>query len=86
MNKGLTVKTGQTHVPKYHHQLLKRIEAGEIDPSFVVPHQCSKRRRVPCLGCVNEMRERTQPKARVEDLGEQLHEEPEQLAGALSLP
>lgn len=39
MNKGLTVKTGQTHVPKYHRQLLQRIEAGEIDPSFVVTHQ-----------------------------------------------
>ncbi len=39
MNKGLTVKTGQTHVPKYHRQLLKRIEAGEIDPSFVVTHR-----------------------------------------------
>lgn len=38
MNKGLTVKTGQTHVPKYHHMLLKKIEAGEIDPSFVVTH------------------------------------------------
>jgi len=39
MNKGLTVKTGQTHVPKYHHQLLNRIEAKEIDPSFVVTHR-----------------------------------------------
>jgi threonine dehydrogenase-like Zn-dependent dehydrogenase len=39
MNKALTVKTGQTHVPRYHHQLLKRIEAGEIDPSFVVTHR-----------------------------------------------
>ena len=39
MNKALTVKTGQTHVPKYHHPLLKRIEAGEIDPSFVVTHR-----------------------------------------------
>lgn len=39
MNKGLTVKTGQTHVPKYHHQLLKRIVAGEIDPSFVITHE-----------------------------------------------
>ncbi len=36
MNKGLTVKGGQTHVPKYHHQLLKKIEANEIDPSFVI--------------------------------------------------
>ncbi|HET6423144.1 MAG TPA: zinc-dependent alcohol dehydrogenase [Planctomycetaceae bacterium] len=39
MNKGLTVKAGQTHVAKYHHQLLKRIEAGEIDPSGVITHK-----------------------------------------------
>ena len=39
MNKGLTMKTGQTHVQKYHHKLLKRIEAGEIDPSFVITHR-----------------------------------------------
>ncbi len=39
MNKALTVKTGQTHVPKYHRPLLKKIEAGEIDPSFVVTHR-----------------------------------------------
>jgi threonine dehydrogenase-like Zn-dependent dehydrogenase len=39
MNKALTVKTGQTHVPKYHHQLLKKIEAGAIDPSFVITHR-----------------------------------------------
>jgi threonine dehydrogenase-like Zn-dependent dehydrogenase len=39
MNKALTVKTGQTHVQKYHRPLLKRIEAGEIDPSFVITHR-----------------------------------------------
>lgn len=39
MNKGLTFKMGQTHVPKYHHMLLKRIEAGEVDPSFVITHR-----------------------------------------------
>jgi threonine dehydrogenase-like Zn-dependent dehydrogenase len=39
MNKALTLKGGQTHVPKYHHQLLSRIESGEIDPSFVVTHR-----------------------------------------------
>jgi threonine dehydrogenase-like Zn-dependent dehydrogenase len=38
MNKGLTVKTGQTHVAKYHRLLLAKIEAGEIDPSFIVTH------------------------------------------------
>jgi threonine dehydrogenase-like Zn-dependent dehydrogenase len=39
MNKGLTIKTGQTHVPKYHHKLLKKIEAGEVNPSFVITHR-----------------------------------------------
>jgi threonine dehydrogenase-like Zn-dependent dehydrogenase len=39
MNKGLTLKAGQTHVPKYHHRLLKMIEEGKIDPSFVVTHR-----------------------------------------------
>jgi threonine dehydrogenase-like Zn-dependent dehydrogenase len=38
MNKGLTLKTGQTHVPRYHEQLLRRVESGEIDPSFVITH------------------------------------------------
>lgn len=39
MNKGLTIKTGQTHVQHYMRPLLKRIEDGEIDPSFVVTHR-----------------------------------------------
>jgi threonine dehydrogenase-like Zn-dependent dehydrogenase len=41
MNKGLTLKSGQTHVAKYHRRLLGKIEAGEIDPSFVVTHRLS---------------------------------------------
>jgi threonine dehydrogenase-like Zn-dependent dehydrogenase len=39
MNKGLTIKTGQTHVHKYVPTLLDRIRKGEIDPSFVVTHR-----------------------------------------------
>jgi len=39
MNKGLTIKAGQTHVPKYHRMLLKKVESGEIDPSFVITHK-----------------------------------------------
>jgi threonine dehydrogenase-like Zn-dependent dehydrogenase len=39
MNKALTVKTGQTHVPRYHGPLLEKIQAGEIDPSFVITHR-----------------------------------------------
>lgn len=39
MNKGLTIKTGQTHTQRYTQPLLEKIEAGEIDPSFVITHQ-----------------------------------------------
>src|SRR5690606_21959249 len=39
MNKGLTMKMGQTHVPRYYDQLLQKIEGGEIDPSFVITHR-----------------------------------------------
>ncbi len=39
MNKGLTVRTGQTHVNRWTDDLLRRIQAGEIDPSFVVTHR-----------------------------------------------
>jgi threonine dehydrogenase-like Zn-dependent dehydrogenase len=39
MNKGITIRTGQTHVPRYSKMLLERIEAGDIDPSFVVTHR-----------------------------------------------
>jgi threonine dehydrogenase-like Zn-dependent dehydrogenase len=39
MNKGLTIKTGQTQVPHYLGPLLDRIKKGDIDPSFVVTHR-----------------------------------------------
>jgi threonine dehydrogenase-like Zn-dependent dehydrogenase len=39
MNKGLTVKTGQTHMQRYMKPLLAKIESKEIDPSFVVTHR-----------------------------------------------
>ena len=38
MNKGLTLRTGQTHVNRWTDDLLKRIEEGQIDPSFVITH------------------------------------------------
>ncbi|QGJ70892.1 Glutathione-dependent formaldehyde dehydrogenase [Planctomycetales bacterium 10988] len=41
MNKALTVKTGQTHVQRYLQPLLKHIEEGDIDPSFVITHRVS---------------------------------------------
>ena len=39
MNRGLTLKTGQTHVHRYLRPLLERIENGDIDPSFVITHR-----------------------------------------------
>lgn len=41
MNKGLTVRTGQTHVNRWTDDLLRRIEEGQIDPSFVITHTVS---------------------------------------------
>src|SRR3954471_16141324 len=38
MNKGLTMRAGQCHVQRYLKPLLEHIEAGRIDPSFVVTH------------------------------------------------
>ncbi len=38
MNKGLTIRTGQTHVNRWSDDLLRRIEEGQIDPSFVITH------------------------------------------------
>ena len=39
MNKGLTIKTGQTHVHRYVPKLLDFVRQGKIDPSFVVTHR-----------------------------------------------
>ncbi len=39
VNKGLTMKMGQTHVQRYTQPLLQKIENGEIDPSFVITHR-----------------------------------------------
>lgn len=41
MNKGLTLKTGQTHTHRYLAPLLEKIENGEIDPSFVITHRAT---------------------------------------------
>ncbi|HEY6618149.1 MAG TPA: hypothetical protein VIY68_01270 [Steroidobacteraceae bacterium] len=48
MNKGLTIKTGQTHVQAYTKPLLKLIEEGKIDPSFVVTHPPASKTRQRC--------------------------------------
>ncbi|WP_277978919.1 zinc-dependent alcohol dehydrogenase [Sphingomonas phyllosphaerae] len=39
MNKGLTFRMAQAHVPRWTGDLLRRIEDGQIDPSFVITHK-----------------------------------------------
>ena len=39
VNRALTIKSGQTRVRRYMRPLLERIEAGQIDPSFVITHR-----------------------------------------------
>lgn len=39
MNKGLTFRMAQTHVPRWTGELLRMIEDGRIDPSFVITHK-----------------------------------------------
>ena len=41
MNRGLTMRMGQTPAQAYLKPLLDRIERGEIDPSFVITHRGS---------------------------------------------
>jgi threonine dehydrogenase-like Zn-dependent dehydrogenase len=38
MQKGLTFRMGQTHVRRWTDDLTRRIDDGQIDPSFVITH------------------------------------------------
>ncbi|MDQ3651217.1 MAG: glutathione-dependent formaldehyde dehydrogenase [Acidobacteriota bacterium] len=39
VNKGLTMKSGQTHVHRYLKPLLQLIQDAKIDPSFIITHR-----------------------------------------------
>jgi threonine dehydrogenase-like Zn-dependent dehydrogenase len=39
MNRSLTLRTGQCHVHRYLQPLLRHIENGDIDPSFIITHR-----------------------------------------------
>jgi threonine dehydrogenase-like Zn-dependent dehydrogenase len=41
MEKGLEIRSGQTHVQKYMPDLLRRIQEGEIDTTFLISHRLS---------------------------------------------
>lgn len=38
MNRGLTIRSGQCHVHRYMRPLLAHIQAGRIDPTFIISH------------------------------------------------
>jgi threonine dehydrogenase-like Zn-dependent dehydrogenase len=39
MNRSLTIRTGQCHVHHYMRPLLAHIEAGRLDPTFIITHR-----------------------------------------------
>jgi threonine dehydrogenase-like Zn-dependent dehydrogenase len=39
MNRSLTIRSGQCHVHKYMKPLLDHIEAGRLDPTFIITHR-----------------------------------------------
>lgn len=39
MEKGLQIRTGQTHVQRYTKDLLKKIEEGTVDTTFMISHR-----------------------------------------------
>ncbi len=39
MNRGLTLRAGQCHVHRYLRPLLEHIEAGRLDPTFIITHR-----------------------------------------------
>jgi threonine dehydrogenase-like Zn-dependent dehydrogenase len=45
MNKGLTLKVGQTHVQRYTKLLLEKIEARVIDPSAIITTESRSKTR-----------------------------------------
>jgi threonine dehydrogenase-like Zn-dependent dehydrogenase len=49
MNKGLTLKTGQTHVHKYMPRLMQLIEEGKIDPAAIITHTSADLDEGPAL-------------------------------------
>jgi threonine dehydrogenase-like Zn-dependent dehydrogenase len=39
MEKGIQLRSGQTHVQKYTRTLLQKIDAGELDTTFLISHR-----------------------------------------------
>ncbi len=55
--KGLTFKMGQTHVHKYLKPLLEHVQAGRIDPRFVITHRAKLSEAVEMYDTFSKKRE-----------------------------
>ena len=49
VQKGLTIRTGQTHVKRYLDVLAGHIQSGRIDPTFLITHRSSDLAEGPAL-------------------------------------
>lgn len=49
VQKGLTIRSGQTHVKRYLEKLTKLIQDGTIDPSFLITHRSTDLAQGPAL-------------------------------------
>ena len=47
VNKGLTIKSGQTHMQKYMPGLLELVQEGKIDPTFIITHRLNSLEDAP---------------------------------------
>jgi threonine dehydrogenase-like Zn-dependent dehydrogenase len=54
MEKGLQLRTGQTHVQRYMADLLSKIEEGEIDTTFLISHRLSLEEAADGYKCFKE--------------------------------
>jgi threonine dehydrogenase-like Zn-dependent dehydrogenase len=54
MNRSITMRTGQGHVQRYLRPLLERIQAGEIDPRFIITHPMRLEDAPRRTGCSRE--------------------------------
>ena len=49
VQKGLTIRTGQTHVKRFLEELTGLIQTGKIDPTFMITHRSSNLEQGPEL-------------------------------------
>jgi threonine dehydrogenase-like Zn-dependent dehydrogenase len=57
MNRSLTIKTGQTQVQRHMRPRLKRVQNGEIDPSFIITHRVRLEEAPKGYGIFNDKEE-----------------------------